>query len=464
MTGRVSARAASLSVPGPRGTQAARTLAGMLGDPLNGYLRLAATYGDAVRVPFTPRRSFFLLTRPEHAEHVLATNQDNYMKAFTYRPLRALVGNGLLTSEGETWRRHRRLIQPALSRRTVAGFGPHMTAAARRLAGRWQQQPDGTLVNVAAAMSALTLDIVGHALFGADLTAEADQIGHAMSAGQKAAILTTLLPIRWGPASTRLVKAATHLIGQTPGGIDGPVSRILAARRARGPAGRASPDLLDLLLMARDEENQPLTDPEITDEVATFLLAGHETTSNTLAWTLALLSAHPAARQRLEEELDAVLGDRDPNAADIARLPWARAVASEALRLYPPAWTIERDVLTDDDVAGTLVPGGSLVAVSPFLVHRHRAFWPDPAGFDPRRFLPGGSGDPAVRHRYAFIPFGGGRRACVGASFAELETILVLATITRRFRLELTPRGMPPHVALVTLRPRNLPMRLRRRS
>jgi len=219
-----------------------------------------------------------------------------------------------------------------------------------------------------------------------------------------------------------------------------------------------------VLLTARAPDGSALTDTEIADEVATFMLAGHETTANALAWSLALLSAYPAARERLEQELAAVLGDRDPDAADAADLPWATAVVSEAMRLYPPAWTIERDALADDDVAGTPVPAGSMVAISPYLVHRHPGFWPDPAGFDPRRFLPGGDGHAGTRHRYAFIPFGGGRRACVGASFAELETVLVLATIARRFRLELTARGMPAPVAQVTLRPgRNLPMRLRRR-
>jgi cytochrome P450 len=452
------------AIPGPGGGEAARILAGMLGDPLAGYLRLTARYGDVVRVPFAPRRWWFLLSRPEHAEHVLAVNQDNYVKAFTYRPLRALVGDGLLTSEGETWRRHRRLVQPVFSRREVTGFGPPMTAAARRLAARWAGLAEGELVDVAREMSALTLEIVGRALFGADLTGEAAQLGRAMSAGQRAVVLTTFLPLGWGPASTRMVKAATRRFGGTAEGVEGLARRLIAARRARGAPGGAPGDLLDVLLQARDEDGMALTDGEICDEVATFMLAGHETTANTLAWALALLSAFPAARQRLEEELAAVVGDRDPDAADVARLPWARAVVSEALRLYPPAWTIERDALAGDDVAGTPVPAGSMVAVSPFLVHRHSGFWADPSGFDPARFLPGGDGDPASRHRYGFIPFGGGRRACVGASFAELETVLVLATIARRFRLELTARGIPAPVAQVTLRPgRHLPMRLRRR-
>lgn len=332
------------------------------------------------------------------------------------------------------------------------------------LAGRWDRLADGSVVNVAGEMSSLALEIVGLALFGADLTGDAGQLGRAMSVGQRVAVLTTFLPIRWGPASTRAVRAAARRLGGTTEGVDGLASRLIATRRAGGGPAGAPGDLLDVLLRARAEDGTPLTDGEICDEVATFMLAGHETSANTLAWSLALLSAYPAARERLQEELEAVLGDRDPEAADVARLPWARAVVSEALRLYPPAWTIERDTLADDAVAGTPVPAGSLVAISPYLVHRHPAFWPDPAGFDPRRFLPGGHGDAATRHRYAFIPFGGGRRACVGASFAELETVLVLATIARRFRLELTERGMPAPLAQVTLRPgRNLPMRLRHR-
>lgn len=451
-------------VPGPGGGEAAWTLAGMVTNPLAGYVRLAREYGDVVRVPITPRRGFFLLTRPEHAEHVLAASQDNYVKAFTYRPLRALVGDGLLTAEGERWRRHRRLAQPVFSRREVPGFGPQMTAAARRLVRRWDGLADGSLVNVAREMSALTLEIVGHALFGADLTGDAGELSRAISVGQRAVVLTALLPITWGPASTRMVRAAARRIGRTREGAEGPAGRLIAARRANGQASRPPADLLDVLLGARDEDGKPLTDTEIGDEVATFLLAGHETTANTLCWSLALLSAYPAARQRLEEEVDAVLGDRDPHAEDASRLPWTSAVISEAMRLYPPAWTIERDAVADDTVAGTPVPARSLVAISPYLVHRHPAFWPDPAGFDPRRFLPGGEADAATRHRYAFIPFGGGKRACVGASFAELETVLVLATIARRFRLELTASGMPKPVAQVTLRPsRNSPMCLRRR-
>jgi cytochrome P450 len=469
----MKARSSRYAVPGPRGSQVAAVLASLARDPLGGYVRLAARYGDTVRFPYSPGSGFYLLSRPEHAEHVLAANQDNYVKAFTYRPLRALIGDGLLTSEGDRWRQHRRLIQPLFSRRHVASFSPAMTDAAQRLTARWDRLPDGTVINVAAQMSAVTLDIVGRALFGSDLTGEADQVGRAMDAGQRVAMLATFVPLAWGPRSTRALKVVARSVGHTPEGIEGPVGRIVSGRRAAARdsgchADDASGgDLLDVLLAARAPDGSPLTDAEICDEVATFMLAGHETTANTMSWTLALLSAYPPARQQLEAEVDSVLGDRDPEAGDADKLPWTRAVVSEALRLYPPAWTIERDALADDEVAGTEVPAGSLVAIPPYLIHRHPDFWPDPAGFDPRRFLADGeaapgSGQPA--HRYAYIPFGGGRRACVGASFAELETVLVLAIIARRYRLELTVRGIPAPSANVTLRPgRGLPMRLLRR-
>jgi cytochrome P450 len=470
----MNARSSRDAVPGPNAAGAAAFIASVLRNPLDGYLRLAGRYGDTIRVPYRPGNSLYLLSRPEHAEHVLAANQDNYVKAFTYRPLRALIGDGLLTSEGEQWRRHRRVVQPVFSRRHVTAFGPAMTAAARQLTARWDSLPDGTTINVAGQMSALALDIVGQALFGSDLSGDAEQMGRAMNAGQRVATLATFVPVPWGPASTRALKSVARRVGRTPEGIEGPVARIISGRRAAAPAD-AGRDLLDVLLTARAVDGSPLTDTEIGDEVATFMLAGHETSANTLSWSLALLSAYPSARLHLEAEVDAVLGDRDPDAGDADKLPWTRAVVAEAMRLYPPAWTIERNALADDEVAGVRVPARSLVAIPPYLVHRHPDFWPDPAGFDPRRFLrdeqgsdtDDGNGHPApqARHRYAYIPFGGGRRACVGASFAELETVLVLATIARRYRLELTMRGIPEPTANITLRPaRGLPMRLMRRA
>jgi cytochrome P450 len=504
----MNVRSSRYAVPGPHGRTAAAALASLARSPLDGYVRLAARYGDTIALPYAPGHYFYVLSRPEHAEHVLAANQDNYVKAVTYRPLRALVGNGLLTSEGERWRQHRRLVQPVFSRRHVTTFGPVMAESARRLTARWDSLAEGSVINVSGQMSALALDIVGRALFGSDLSGDAEMMRRALDAGQRIATLATFLPLSWGPTSTRAVKALARRVGHTPEGIEGPVGRVVAGRRAAArPGAPADPgpgsaaaggDLLDVLLTARAQDGSPLTDDDIADEVATFLLAGHETSANTLSWSLALLSAHPAARERLEAELDSVLGDRDPDPGDADKLPWTRAVVAEAMRLYPPAWTIERNALADDEVRGVRIPAGSVVATPPYLVHRHPEFWADPAGFDPRRFLPDGE-EPGLplaaasegaaaghgtavgqgtsdghgpehqvrrpRHRYAYIPFGGGRRACVGASFAELETVLVLATVARRYRLELTVRGFPVPSANITMRPgRTLPMRLLRRG
>ncbi len=432
----------------------------LLRDPLAGYLSLSARYGDAIRVPIGPRQSLFLLSRPEHAEHVLATGQDNYVKAFTYRPLRVLIGDGLLTAEGEQWRRHRRIVQPMFSRRDVRNFASPMAEATGQLLKEWGALAPGTELDVAARMSALALDIVGRALFSTDLTGEAAQLNRAMAASQKVALLATFLPLSYGPRSARVLKAVARRTGHSTEGIEGPVGRMISDRRREASPAPGRRDLLDVLMTARFDDGTGLTDTEIGDELATFMLAGHETSAVTLSWALALLAAFPAARERLEAEVDEVLGGRAPQAADADRLPWTTAVITETMRLYPPAWTIERDALADDDVAGVPVPAGSTVAVPPYLVHRHPEFWSDPAGFDPARFLPPAGRPVADRPRYAYIPFGGGKRACVGQSFAELETVLVLASIAQRFRLELTPAGIPKPTAAITLRPGRLRMRL----
>ena len=426
-------------------------LATLVRDPLGVHIKLQARYGTAVRIPVGRHRSSYLFSTPRHAEHVLAVNQDNYVKSPSYRPLRALIGDGLLTSEGDRWRGHRRLIQPVFSRRDVLRFGPFMCDAAQRLLKSWDEKPAATVLDVRRQMSGLTLDIVVGALFGADLTADSDEMARATEAGQKVALASALLPLPWGPRTTSAVKALARRIGHTGEGVEGMVARLITARRAGG-APEHSQDLLDILLAGG------LSDADIGAEVGTFMLAGHETTANTLSWSLALLSAFPATRARLEEEVDSVLGGRPPSAADVAALPYTMAVVHEALRLYPPAWTVERSAIAGDVVEGSPVPARSQVTIGTYLVHRDPEYWSDPSGFDPGRFL----GDAAAdRPRYAFIPFGGGRRACVGQSFAELEAVLVLASIAQRYRLELTASGLPVPVAGVTLRPgRNLSMRL----
>lgn len=437
--------------PGPRGVEAARILARMVtGRPLEACAGLFAGYGDTVYLPVRPWPGLYLLSRPEQAEHVLAARQDNYVKPFTYRPLRVLLGDGLLTAQETTWRRHRRIIQPAFSSKNVAAFAADMDAAARRAVRRWDGSP---VIDAASEMSAIALDVAGRTLFGADLPAQDRSVARALAAGQRLALLGALLPLPWGPVSTRAARAAARRFGA---GAAGQVERLISGPPRPEDDGRR--DLFGLLTTARDADGDGLSEQEIRDEMSTFLVAGYETTAMALTWSLALLSAYPQARQRLEEEADAVLGD---GPADPGRLPWTTAVVSEAMRLYPPAWTLERTAVADDDVCGTPVPAGSMVAVLPYLVHRNPAVWPNPSGFDPGRFLPGAP----ERHRYAWIPFGGGRRGCVGAGFARQEAVLVLARLCRHYRLDLASPGLPRPRGLVTLRPAApVLMRLTRRS
>jgi cytochrome P450 len=404
-----------------------------------------ARYGDTVYLPVRPWEGLYLFSRPEQAEHVLAASQDNYVKPFTYRPLRMMLGDGLLTAEEGMWRRHRRIIQPVFSSRNVASFAADMDAAAQRALRRWNGSP---VIDLASEMSALTLDVVGRALFGTDLIAQAPSLGRSLAAGQWLALLAALLPVPRGPGSTRGVQAAARRFGA--GTVQQQVEQLITRRREQAGDPR---DLFALLAAARDADGRGLSEREIRDEVSTFLVAGYETTAMALTWSLALLSAYPQARQRLEDEVDTVLGD-DPVSPD--KLPWTSAVVSEAMRLYPPAWTLERTAIADDDVCGTPVPAGSMVAVLPYLIHRNPAVWPNPAGFDPARFLP----QAPERHRYAWIPFGGGKRGCIGAGFARQEAILLLARLCRHYRLDLADPGMPQPRGFVTLRPAG-PIRMR---
>jgi cytochrome P450 len=448
---RGQASRATVRPPGPRGGDAVRTLARFVtGRPLEACTSLFARYGDTVYLPVRPWEGLYLFSRPDQAEHVLAASQDNYVKPFTYRPLKLMLGDGLVTAENPVWRRHRRIIQPVFSSRNVASFAAEMDAGARRAVQRWN---GSQAVELASEMSALTLDIVGRVLLGADLTAEAPPLRRALAGGQWLGLLAGLLPVPQGPASTQVVRRAARLLGA--GGIQQQVERLIAARLQQPGAGMLASevtacdqprDLLGLLIAARDTDGSALSRQEIRDEIATFLVAGHQTTAMALTWSLALLSAYPQARQRLEDEVDAVLSD---GPADPDKLPWTTAVISEAMRLYPPAWTLERTAVADDDVCGTPVPAGSMVAVLPYLIHRNPAVWPNPAGFDPARFLPGAP----ERHRYAWLPFGGGKRGCIGAGFARQEAVLVLARLCRHYRLDLAGAGLPGPRGFVTLRP-----------
>ena len=432
--------------------------------------RLTERYGDVVRLR-VPGKTFFVLQAPEDIEHVLVANHDNYRKSFDYRLLAVVTGKGLLTNEGEAWARQRRLVQPMFSARHLAQFSSHMVDATERMLAGWERLPSGTQIDVAAAMSGLTLDIVGRSLFGAELSGEAARIGPAVTVGLRTAITFARIPFLWlvpdrmiglGAAILfRLPIPRLRRIHQSITTLNDVFERLIDERGSDPDANGA--DLLGLLLAARDAETgEGMSRRQVRDELATFLLAGHETTANGLSWTWYLLSHHPEARERLFDEVDSVLHGRSPTADDVQKLPWTSAVFNEAMRLYPPAWIIERDAIGSDRIATFDVPRRSTVIIPPYLVHRNPRLWPEPERFHPRRFLPEHA---AGRPRHAFMPFGAGRRMCVGAGFAMMEATIATAMIAQRFMLDLVPDARVVPEPTATLRPHDgMPMVLRRRA
>ena len=424
---------------------------------------------------------FFSSRSPAHVEHVFIGGHDRYRKAAHYRLIAAVTGEGLLTNEGEPWVRNRRLIQPIFAKRHLDDLAPHMTAATADFLDRWTWRPPGDAVDIAAAMSELTLDVVGRALFGSTLSDAAERLRPAVVVGLRTGVAAARLQLilalpRWMvdlggwllfhlpalPPPLGRIRKAMHT-------IDDVVHEIIDARLAEPGAGAGGganaqhEDLLGLLLAARDPETgAALTRTEVRDEVVTIMLAGHETTANGLAWMWYLLAQHPAARERLQAEVDDVIGDRTPTAADAERLVWTSACFQEAMRLYPPAWVLEREAASDDELDGYRIPKGSTLIFPVWSIHRDPRWWPDPQRFDPTRFL----GERAAQsHRGAYLPFGAGRRICVGATFAMLEATLIAAMISQRLDLDLVPDAPIIPEATVTLRPRHgLPMTVRPRA
>lgn len=430
-------------------------------DSLGTMARLWREYGDAVRFHFFGPFYGYIFVHPDHNKHILQDHNSNYTK----QPhpsnvlLRLLVGDGLLTNDGESWRQQRRLAQPAFHRQRIAEFGATMTDAAQNLLAHWDSLPERERpLDIAEEMSRATLEVVGKTLFSQDLTREAETVGTAFTTVNETfgdlsvrpfSVYTIRLP--WWP-STRTMNDNVAI-------LDDVVTGVIAQRRAN--LGQHN-DLLDLLMAARDEETgQGMSDRQLRDEVMTIMLAGHETTAIALSWTFYLLDKHPHVHQKLEAELANVLGGRLPTVTDLPQLTYTGMVIDEVLRLYPPAYATARWCNEADIVGGYYVPANSTIALSPYLTHRHPDFWDDPETFDPERFTPERK---AARPRYAYIPFGGGPRQCIGNNFALMEAILILATIAQRYRLRLRPGQQVDLQPLVTLRPLDgLPMRLEKR-
>ena len=441
-----------VTAPGPTGREMLSAFATIRTDPLAFLEWSWQQYGDVVQFPI-PSPPTFLVTHPDGVRRVLQANHRAYGKATVqYSRLALITGEGLLAADTEAWRGQRKLVQPAFHPRSVRSVVDHTVAAVERMLTRWDALGDGAVVDVDDEMMRTALEIVGASLFGADLRGESAVLVAATQQGLQEVVARArnpLAPPTWvpTPGNLRLNRAVARL--------DRAVAQILAARRAQ-PTPAEPVDMLDWLLAVPD-----LDEKALRDQIVTFIVAGHETVASALTWAWYLLGDHPEAADRLAAEAESRCAARLPDFDDLPHLPWAHAVFDEALRLYPPGWLITRKSLAADEILGHEVPAGSLVIISPYLVHRHDREDPHVEQFDPGRFL---SGQPSP-HTGVYIPFGAGPRLCIGRDMARAEGALLLSMAARRWRLLPTsPRAARP-LPLVMLKPKGgLHMRLRRRG
>ncbi len=411
---------------------------------LSFYKRLASQ-GDVVQVRMGTER-IVLLAHPDDVKQLLVTEQKSFTKGRALDRVKVLLGNGILTSEGEFHLRQRRLMQPAFHRERIAGYAVVMADYAERTAQRWRH---GDVLDIHDEMMRLTRDIAGKTLFDLDVGEDPGGVDEAVELSLKMYRITVLpmgtvaeyLPIPF----TRRVHAARARLNNW----------LLATIRERRREGIDRGDLLSMLLQAEDADGSgKMSDTQVRDEMVTLFVAGHETTAVAMSWTWYLLSQHPEVEAKMHAELASVLGGRRPEAADVAKLPYTRMVMTEAMRLYPPAWILERRAAQDVQIGDHLIPAGALVYTSPYLTHHDARWFPDPERFDPERWHPDAVAA-ADRPKFAYAPFGGGTRVCIGEQFAWMEGILLLATVAQRWWLRHDPSHVVEMEPLVTLRPKH---------
>jgi cytochrome P450 len=445
---RNSPHAALIRPPGPRSV---RPFLGVLShfrkDPPGYLLSVAREHGDLAYMRLGPQHAY-VVSHPDAIRDILVTNQSNFTKSRILERAKVLLGEGLLTSEGEFHTRQRRLVQPAFHRDRLIHYAADMVACAERARAGWEQ---GAEIDMHREMTRLTLAIVGRTLFSADVASDADEIGAAMT--HILSLFDTLL-VPFSEWLQKLPLPSVRRFEKARARLDRIVYGLIADRRAHpGDTG----DLLSMLLLAQDEDDRSgMTDRQVRDEALTLLIAGHETTANALTWTWYLLSQNPEVEAQIHEELDRVLGGRLPSFDDLSRLPCTTGVFAESLRLFPPAWAIGRRAKEDYSIDGYTIPARSILLMSPWVVHRDPRWWTQgdaqPGQVDAARWTPEAV---AQRPKFAFFPFGGGARVCIGERFAWAEGVLVLATIAQHWKMRLVPGHPVATQAVITLRPRH---------
>lgn len=441
--GRAQVRESPLKLPpGPSGRFLLGNALELSRDWMGFLVQSAREYGDAVFFNFL-NVPICLLVHPDYIEHVLVTNQANFVKSRDYRVLVHVMGEGLLTAEGETWRRQRKLVQPAFHFESIVKYGKIMVESVAQILDEWE---DGGVRDVHADMTRITLEIVTRALFGTTMADRASDVATGLKTlmeeftwhANLSFILPNFIPL---PISHRM-RSGIRL-------LDDAFYSIIQERR-KTPSG--ANDLLGTLLRMRYSDGHRMSDQELRDEMMTLLLAGHETTAVCLSWTWYLLALNKQTETKLHNEIEGVLGDRDPTVDDIPRLPYTEWVIKESMRLYPPAWGIGRRALRAFEIGSYWLPAGTNIFLMQWITHRDKRFYPDPECFKPERWDESKQVD--TLPRFAYFPFGGGPRKCIGVSFAMMEAVLLLATIARRFRFELASDAQVKLMPSLTLRPR----------
>ncbi|MEM7131992.1 MAG: cytochrome P450 [Chloroflexota bacterium] len=435
------------------------------GDRMGIFTALLKKYGDAAALRLGPV-VLHVFGHPEHAQHILQTNQKNYRRDHhVNEPVKLFTGQTMFTTDGEPWLRQRRLMQPAFHRRQLTRLAEITVAVTDRMLTRWREAQEQPL-DMQSEMTRTTLEIIGLALFSAQLTGHQTTanhtvdheaaLGQALLEGNEFVIYQIDIPITpplWVPTPrNQRFNAAMRE-------IDSFLYSLIDDRTENPMSDERQHDLIDMLLNARDEESgEGMSKQQVRNEMVSLFSAGHETTANALTWTLYLLSQHPDEAVKVQTEVDTVLGDRLPTADDLTALLYTRQVIEESLRLYPPAWALVRESIEDDVVGGWTVPAGGQVTIAIAEIHRHPEYWDAPNEFRPERFAPE---QETARHRFAYMPFGGGPRQCIGKHFALTEATLILAMLMQRVECQLAPDYVVQTKTIITLHARDgLPMNL----